>query len=143
MKQLIVPIAVILALIAFFFIIDRKEFSRHDDVQTVQSENSTTNTKTSVSVSGPKPVTEVRPAAEQKQGASVLPDPPTAIPVLSPEEALIANAEALAASAKKPASVRQQEDLHDLDFSKDVFDVLLFFIPVSILLYFLFLTKAF
>ena len=41
MKQLIVPIAIIVALIAFFVIIDRKEFSRHDDVQTVQNESPT------------------------------------------------------------------------------------------------------
>ena len=120
MKKIVVPVAIIVALIAFFVIVGRKEFDRHGDVQTVQSESPLTNTKIMVSASGTKPTTEVEPAAEPKQGSSVILDPPSAIPVLSPEEALIANAEALAAFAKKPESVRQQEDLHDLDFSKDV-----------------------
>ncbi len=64
MKQLIVPVAIIIALIAFFVIIDRKEFSRHDDVQTVQNGNSTI--KPTVSVPETKPVTDVKPAVEAK-----------------------------------------------------------------------------
>ena len=66
MKQLIVPIAIIVALVAFFFIIDRKEFNRHDDVQTVQSESPTSNKKPLVSVPETKPVIEVKPAVEAK-----------------------------------------------------------------------------
>jgi len=66
MKQLIVPIAIIVALIAFFVIVDHKEFSRHDDVQTVQSESSTTNRKPLVSVPETKPATKVKPAVEAK-----------------------------------------------------------------------------
>ena len=66
MKQLIVPIAIIVALIAFFVIIDRKEFSRHVDVQTVQSESSTTNRKSTGSVPETKPVTDVKTTAEAK-----------------------------------------------------------------------------
>ncbi len=66
MKQLIVPIAIIVALIAFFVIIDRKEFSRHDDVQSVQSESPTSNRKPTVSVPETKPVIDVKPAAGTK-----------------------------------------------------------------------------
>ena len=66
MKQLIAPIAIIVALIAFFVIIDRKEFSRHDDVQTVQSVSPTSNRKPTVSVPETKPVTDVKPAVEAK-----------------------------------------------------------------------------
>ena len=66
MKQLIAPIATIVVLIAFFVIIDRKEFSRHDDVQTVQSESPMTNRKPTASVSQAKPVTEVKPTVEAK-----------------------------------------------------------------------------
>ena len=61
MKQLIASIAIIVFLIAFFVIIDRKEFCRHDDVQTVlQSETSTINKKPTISLSGTKPVAEVK-----------------------------------------------------------------------------------
>ena len=68
MKQLIAPIAIIAALIAFFVILEHKEFSRHDDVQTIQSENPTSNGKPLVSVSDPetKPVTDAKPATETK-----------------------------------------------------------------------------
>ncbi len=64
MKPLILPVAIIIALIAFFVIIDRKEFSRHDNVQTVQSESPMTNRKPTVSVPETKPVTKVKPAVE-------------------------------------------------------------------------------
>ena len=67
MKQLIASFAIIIALIAFFVIIDRKEFSRHDNVQTVQSESLTTNGKPTVSDLGTKSVTEVKPVVETKQ----------------------------------------------------------------------------
>ena len=58
MKQLIAPIAIIVALIAFFVIIDRKEFRRHG-VQTVQSESLASNRKTLVSVPATKPENEL------------------------------------------------------------------------------------
>ena len=112
MKQLIVPVAIIVSLIAVFFIIDRKEFSHHDDIQTVQSECSTINRKPTVSVPETKPVTEVKPvaetkpteakpaevkpvetkAAESKPVAQTKPEEkllPYAVSVLSPEEALL------------------------------------------------------
>lgn len=73
MKQLIAPIAIIVALIAFFVIIDRKEFSRHDDVQTVQSESPTSNRKPTFSVPETKPVTDVKPAVEAKPVAEAQP----------------------------------------------------------------------
>ena len=73
MKQLIAPIAIIVALIAFFVIIDRKEFSRHDDVQTVQSESPMTNRKPAVSVAETKPVTEMKPAVETKSVPEIQP----------------------------------------------------------------------
>ena len=66
MKQLIAPIVVIVALIAFFVIIDRKEFSRHDDVQTVQSESSTINRNPTISVLETKPETESKSTIESK-----------------------------------------------------------------------------
>ena len=73
MKQIIIPVAIIVALIAFFVIIDRKEFSRHNDVQTVQSESSTTNRKQTVSVPETTPVTEVKPAIGSKPVAETKP----------------------------------------------------------------------
>ena len=64
MKSFIVPVAVIVALIAFFVIVDRKDFSRHDDVQTVQSESPLTNKKPSVSVPETNPKTKLKPAGK-------------------------------------------------------------------------------
>lgn len=64
MKQIIVPIVIIAALIAFFVIVDRKEFSRHDDVQTVQSESTTSNKKPLVSVPEIKSENELKPAGK-------------------------------------------------------------------------------
>ena len=72
MKQLIVPIAIIVALIAFFVIIDRKEFSRHD-VQTVQSESPTSNRNPTLSVPETKSVSELNPAVETKSGIETKP----------------------------------------------------------------------
>lgn len=66
MKQLIVPAAIIVALIALFVFIDRKDFSLHDDVQTFQSENPETDGKTTISVSHTMSATEVNQAVEAK-----------------------------------------------------------------------------
>lgn len=64
MKLRIVPIAIIVVLIAFFVIIDHKEFSCRN-VQTVQSEGSETNKRLSVvSSSETKPVTAAEKADE-------------------------------------------------------------------------------
>ena len=41
MKQLIVLVAIIVALFAFFVIVDHKEFSHNKDIQTVQGTNNT------------------------------------------------------------------------------------------------------
>ena len=38
MKSLIIPVAIIVGLIVFFFFVDRKEFNRHDSIQNVQIE---------------------------------------------------------------------------------------------------------
>ena len=73
MKQLIAPIAIIVALIAIFVIIDRKEFSRHDDVQTAQSESHPSNRKPLVSVPKTKSVTDAKSAVEAKPGAETKP----------------------------------------------------------------------
>ena len=43
MKQLIAPIVIIVALIASLSSLATQEFSRHDDVQCVQSENQSSN----------------------------------------------------------------------------------------------------
>ena len=66
MKQLIASVVVIVALIAFFVIIDRKEFNRHEVVQTVQSESLTSNRKPTVSVLETKPVTKSKSTIESK-----------------------------------------------------------------------------
>ena len=128
MKQLIAPVAIIVILIVFFVIVDRKEFSRHDNVQMVQNEPSATNRKPTVSVPEAKPITEVKPAetkpvaesesivatkpvakakpvTEKQTVKPAEPKPvaqtkskekllPTAVPVVSAEEAKKLNAEA-------------------------------------------------
>jgi len=66
MKQLIVPIAIIAALIAFFIIIDHKEFNRHQDVRTVQKEASTVNGKPSSAVPETPHTTEIESEAGVK-----------------------------------------------------------------------------
>lgn len=124
MKQLIVPVAIIVALIAFFVIVDRKEFSRHDDVQTVQSESPTgkhpevkfsaeinrsfiedkpsIETKTIAEPQpavAEKPVTVVPPSIEIGPASVIKTEDnptPTAIPVVTQEEAEKANQEAIA-----------------------------------------------
>lgn len=58
MRQLIVPIAIIVALITFFVFVDRKEFNRYDVVHTIQSETLTANRKPPISVSETKAVAE-------------------------------------------------------------------------------------
>jgi len=68
---------------------------------------------------------------------------PFAVPVLTPEEVVIANEETFVFSSDSKEPSREEEDLKDLDFSKEAVDVLLWFIPVSILLYFLFLKRFF
>ena len=39
MNKTILPVAIIIGLIVLFYIVDRKEFRRHDDVRTVQTES--------------------------------------------------------------------------------------------------------
>ena len=111
MKQLIVPIAIIIALIAFFVIIDRKEFRRHDDVQTVQSESPISNRKPMVSVPETKPEIEMNPVVETK--------PAEVKPVVNQSVAEIKTAEtnpAAETKADKPAettpAVAETEDKH-------------------------------
>ncbi len=59
MKSFIAPTAIIFALIVVFFIVDRKEFHRHNDVQTIQSGNSTT-------IGRHVTAAEMKPAVEKK-----------------------------------------------------------------------------
>ncbi len=114
MKQLIVPIAVIVALIVFFVNIEYRDFSCRDDVQTVQCERTVsalqmkpeTNVKSTVET---KPVAETKSAeaksaaAEKELEIRAKPEPvaainrpaPVAVPVFSAEEALKANEDAL------------------------------------------------
>lgn len=117
MKRLIAPIAIIVALIAFFVIIDRKEFSRHDNVRTVQNENPSTNRKPLVSVPETKPVTDVKPAVETKSvetkpGEKLL---PAAAPVVTAEEAEMnedAKAYVLAEKEKKEPFYKDYANLN-------------------------------
>ena len=86
MKQLIVPIVVIVALIAFFVIIGRNEFERHEDVQTVQSESPTSNRKPTVFVLETKPVTESKSTIESKPVEKELTEFKSAFPEEQPLE---------------------------------------------------------
>lgn len=88
MKQIIASIIIIVALIVFFIIIDRKEFSRHDDVQTVQSDSSMANinglcSSETTPVIKAKPVVETKPIAEAKSVA----EPADTKPVVKEGEA--------------------------------------------------------
>ena len=100
MKQLIVTVAVIVALIAVFVIIDRKDFIRLDDVRTVQSEPPISNRKPFVSIPETKPAAESMPAAESsfftvslfsygENGKTIRNSEPVpaAVPVVTAEEA--------------------------------------------------------
>lgn len=82
MKQLIVPIVIIVALIVFFVIINREDFNRHEDVQMVQSENPTSNRKPTVSVLETKPV----PASKSTIESKPFENKTTEIKSASPEE---------------------------------------------------------
>ena len=66
MKQLIAPVAIIIALLVFFVIVDRREFNRYYDVQTVPSKTLTSNKKPLVSAPETKSGTELKPVAETK-----------------------------------------------------------------------------
>lgn len=125
MKQRIVPVALIVALIAFFVIIDRKEFSRLNNIQPIQRENVSDRTETIPAVSA-KPAIETRPFVDtkppevtdkQEEGLktqtqtettpvsesgikeAIVSSRPFAVPVLSQEEAEKANLEAFAYAA--------------------------------------------
>ena len=119
MKQLIVPIAIIVALIAFFVIIDRKEFSRHDDVQTIPIESSTTNRKPTAFVSETtpaielkpvvetKPVTEAKPVAETKPKTDVKPAEMKPVAEMKPAE--VKTVEVKPAEAKPVTEAKPEE----------------------------------
>ncbi len=116
MKQLIAPIAIIVALIAVFVIIDRKEFSRrHDNVQTIQSESPTTNRKPTVSVPETKPVTESKSAVEAKP-VETKPEEkplPAAVPVVTAEEAEKLNEFALFLATEKSKTTVVEGEITD------------------------------
>ena len=118
MKQLIIPLAIIVALIVFFFVADRKEFIRYiryetESVNVVKTANETKTVKSKPAekaennpVAENKP-DEMKPAVETKTDQSVEAQPvteakseekpvPTAVPVVTAEEAEKRNAEALA-----------------------------------------------
>lgn len=116
MKQLIVPIAIIVTLFAFFVIVDRKVFSHCNDVQSVHGKNNTAKMKQwgPVSGGGDGRVGEhrqiiatwlevVEHGSEKKtaetDAAEVLSNTdtnyPVAVPVITAEEAFKANEEAL------------------------------------------------
>ena len=93
MKAFIFPAIIIIALIAFFVVIDRKEFKRYDDVQTDKRERVENKWKpTPVTGTGTKPVVDEKPVAAAKP---IDPNAPMAVPVVTPEEAARLNAEAL------------------------------------------------
>ena len=88
MKQLIVPIAIIVVLVAIFIIVDHKEFNRSDDAQTIQRRNpGLINNRQSDPET--KPGTELKPVDEIKLKDTNFPESklPVAVPILSPEEA--------------------------------------------------------
>ena len=112
MKQLIVPIAIIVALIAFFVIIDRKEFSRHED-QTVQSTKPIDTKPVVEKLSEVNPVAETKPVERSQPAEGLSPETtpdsrdqalaqttpeenlrPAAVPVVTAEEAKKLNEEA-------------------------------------------------
>lgn len=103
MKQLIVPIAIIVTLIAVFVIMDRKEFSRQDNETTIQSESLLTNRKLSASKAvSEKTEIETRHVnntlAESKTIAEIKLEEklsPFAVPVVTAEESRVLNEEAL------------------------------------------------
>ena len=68
MKAFILPTLIILALIVFFVVIDRKEFKRYDLVQTDQRESVESKWK-------PTPLTrtETKPAADEKTAVETKP----------------------------------------------------------------------
>ena len=93
MKALIFPAIIILALIAFFVVIDRREFNHYNDVRTEQSTSvEKQKMPTSFTGTGTKPVVDEKPVAAAKP---IDPNAPMAVPVVTPEEAARLNAEAL------------------------------------------------
>ena len=97
MKRIIVPIAIIVVLIVFFAIVGRREFNRHDGVQTVQSEGAMTIENPSESVpeippssteseacgtrqAETMPVTEIMPVIETRPTETRQADEKTSLP---------------------------------------------------------------
>ncbi len=99
MKSLIIPLIIISSLILFFAIIDRKEFNRNDDIQTVQGDNNVSKRKSaSISTAGTSLSRKANSAVEAKPKNNIF---PVAIPVVTPEEAEKINAEALEYAKKE------------------------------------------
>lgn len=74
MKQLFVPLAIIVSLIVFFVIIDRKDFNHDNDVQTLQNDpNASARNPFVASVPEMKPATESKPPVETKTVAETKP----------------------------------------------------------------------
>ncbi len=72
MKQLILPAVIIVGLLTFFFIIDRKDFDRVDDAESVQTDSSVSpNRKTAPAfIPEQKPIAEVSVPPENKSDAT-------------------------------------------------------------------------
>ena len=104
MKQLIVPIAIIVALIAFFVIIDRKDFYSGDDV-TVQQETVT---------GQPPTVTTLKPVGQpaETKPVEVKPtetNPVEAKPVIETKPTKTRPAESVPVAETKPATTKPTE----------------------------------
>jgi len=74
MKAIIMPVLIILALIVFFVMIDRREFKRYNDIQTEQRERAESNWRpTPVTGTETKPAVDENPVAETKPIAETKP----------------------------------------------------------------------
>ena len=114
MKQLIAPVAIIIALIVFFVIVDRNEFRHNGNVQTVQSEDFTTNRKPSVSLHKTKPVTELKANPGDKEPVDNKPVAETK-PVEAKPQSFVTKTESAEAKTlaetdtDKPAGIKREE----------------------------------
>ena len=101
MKQLIITIAIIVAMITVFVFVDGKVFNHYDVFQRVQGDIPATNWKPTVSVPTTKLITEVKTAVETKPIAEVKPENNSAMLVDTPAATLVADAQ----TEKKPTAV--------------------------------------
>lgn len=115
MKQLIVPIAIIVALIAFSVIADSSDPSRGDDAQTVLINLPVPHGEPPVSVLEMKSEAEMKAATDKASKAISGAEPkdapvPAAVPVLTQEEAIKINDAALRLLSKKEDTIEETKE---------------------------------